>query len=263
MNAYAAKSNRGFTLLELIIVIILLGVMSVGLGGLIRLSTTIYTEATDRDELISSGRFAVERLNREIRAALPNSLQAKGFLSNTIHCLYFFPTVASAVYEDIPVSPELPSNVFTVIPFNNSELAGSISAVVYPLNPGELYGASSKVSSVRVFPNSGNGWQVTLDSAVVFAEDSPTKRVYFVGSPVSYCARDGQLTRHEGDTPNSTTPPTGGVLMAEHIDVSGDLPFVVNDAVNNRTATVEARLTFVINDESMTFNNEIQVVNVP
>lgn len=52
--------ESGFTLLELIIVIILLGVMAVGITGFITLSTQTYLNVTERDELLASARFAVK-----------------------------------------------------------------------------------------------------------------------------------------------------------------------------------------------------------
>ena len=87
--------ESGFTLLELIIVIILLGVMAVGITGFITLSTQTYLNVTERDELLASARFAVERLNREVRNALPNSLRVKTNVDTNKQCLEFIPIQAS------------------------------------------------------------------------------------------------------------------------------------------------------------------------
>ena len=42
--------NKGFTLVELITVIIVLGVVSVGISGFIRTGIQIYTDTTERDQ---------------------------------------------------------------------------------------------------------------------------------------------------------------------------------------------------------------------
>ena len=75
----AIKKNhliKGFTLIELITVIVLLGILSVGISSFLNFGTQIFVDATNRDEIISTARFSVERLNRELRKALPNSVRA-------------------------------------------------------------------------------------------------------------------------------------------------------------------------------------------
>ena len=101
--------------MELIIVMIIMGVMSVGIAGFIKLSTQTYLNVTERDELLANARFAVERLNREVRNALPNSMRTNG------KCLEFVPIIASTVYTEIPVVPEPLANIIDVIPFKISD----------------------------------------------------------------------------------------------------------------------------------------------
>ena len=98
------KKASGFTLMELIIVIIIMGVMSVGIAGFIKLSTQTYLNVTERDELLANARFAVERLNREVRNALPNSIRTDNNV--TTNCLEFVPIKTSTVYTQIAVAPE-------------------------------------------------------------------------------------------------------------------------------------------------------------
>ena len=88
IHSAITKKTNGFTLLELIIVIVLLGVMSVGISGFITLSTQTYLNVSERDKLLSSARFAVERLNREIRNSVPNSIRITPItLLSTQQCL--------------------------------------------------------------------------------------------------------------------------------------------------------------------------------
>ncbi|MDG1750525.1 MAG: type II secretion system protein, partial [Thalassotalea sp.] len=63
--------HKGFTLIELVTVIVILGVLAVGISSFLQFGTRIFSETSARDELISSARFSVERINREVRHALP------------------------------------------------------------------------------------------------------------------------------------------------------------------------------------------------
>jgi MSHA biogenesis protein MshO len=73
MKQYRAINLRyitGFTLIELVMVILLLGILAAGVTSFIGLSTQTYLNVTERDEIISTARFALERLNREVRNSL-------------------------------------------------------------------------------------------------------------------------------------------------------------------------------------------------
>jgi MSHA biogenesis protein MshO len=252
---------KGFTLVEMITVIVLLGILSIGISGFIKLGTQVYVDVSNRDELISSARYGVERLNRELRIALPNSART---ISNILQqCIEFYPTLTSVVYLDIPVSPELPSSTLTFAfeenaPFPNLTNA---KAVVYPLFADELYGNSSKriydiASVASVTPSADNIRQMTLTSSETFAEESPTKRLFVVGQPIQYCVqRTGELWRYQAG---------GRVLMAEHLTIQNTpKAFTVNDATLYRNSSILIKLTFSRFDEVITFNNEVQVRNVP
>ena len=260
--------NKGFTLIELIIVIILLVVVSVGAGGLIKISSQVFVDVTLRDELISSVRYAVERLNREIRSALPNSFRTLSFLGNTVQCLEYIPIEVSTIYLDIPVSPEGASENLTLIRFESNLFDDSLDAVVYPLNAAEIYEISSKRYSLatQTLNTSGNVWTVQLSTANTFAADSPTDRIYFVDQPVAYCASEGELNRytHYGysGTPLSVAESDQEVLMAEGLEMAGTL-FNVTDANLVRNAEVKIQLQFSKNSEFVNFYNKIQVTNAP
>jgi len=251
------KKQNGFTLLELITVIVLLGVISVGMGSIIKFGTQIFTEASSRDQLISSGRFAVERLNREVRNALPNSLDV--FSGGS--CLNFTPVVGSAIYEDIAVAPEAASPDITLYKFDFAVPTGDLFASVYPLNSDELYGGTQTPVLISTIENGCTSCSLTLNSATQFHGDSPTQRLYVVQRPITYCLAGRQLVRYQQTGFNTgSVPASGGILMAEEIDLG---IFDVSQATQARNATVTLLLTFGQNDESITFNNEIQVMNAP
>ncbi|MCV5497529.1 type II secretion system GspH family protein, partial [Escherichia coli] len=88
------RGNRGFTLVELVMVILLLGIMVTFTSQFIGIGTQIYGDASSREQLMSDARFAMERLNRELRDAVPGSERIEttgGTWDDTGACLRFWP----------------------------------------------------------------------------------------------------------------------------------------------------------------------------
>jgi len=255
--------SMGFTLLEMVTVIVLLGVLAAGIGSFIKVGSQIYLDTTNRDELTASARFAVERLNREIRTALPNSVRVT--LSGSRQCLEYTPSVISAVYLDIPVAPEAASDQVTIARlFDEALFSDSLRVAVYPLTASDVYSNNNKVFDIKSgtgLNTVGNQSSITLSSAVTFAADSPTSRLFFIGGPVAYCVNNGTLTRHTGYGYSNFQPNNTGVLMAKY--VASSTPFNVTAATHLRNSTVTAALEFARDGDSLTFNTEVQIPNVP
>lgn len=70
----AHKRISGFTLIELIMTIVLLGIIGGVLAPIIQNSVEIYAAERSRAVLVQKGRLALERIAREVREAVPNSL---------------------------------------------------------------------------------------------------------------------------------------------------------------------------------------------
>jgi MSHA biogenesis protein MshO len=249
MKQLMRMKSSGFTLIELIVVMVILGVLATSITSFIKFGTQIYTDTTARDQLVSSARFAIERLNREVRNALPNSLR----LTNGNKCLEFTPIIESTIYTDIPVISETASNKINVIKFD--EDITNISdwkAIVYPLIPSDVYPLISsdddKVHGISSIVPIGDEWVITLENSEVFAEESPTQRIYFINESVKYCVQNNTLTRND-------------ILMAH--DIYNSSPFLVEIATLERNAMVQIHFRFEKNNEQITFNNEVQVLNVP
>lgn len=276
-NAYSSMRSSGFTLLELIIVIIILGVMSVGITGFIKLSTQTYLNVTERDELLANARFVVERLNRELRNAVPNSVRVKN--SNSMQCIEFVPIEASTTYVDIPVAPETADSNIKVIPFNdkfgNPYICDSCSdqVIVYPLLADEVYDSHNdldgKVFNIGDFSSSVvNEWVMPIRNGVVlFDEDSPTERLYVVNQQISYCVFVGQIRRYNSGIGGAQRlpPRSRPYLMAEYLAPinTNALPFTIVPATLTRNAMVQVNLHFMRNEEDYVFNNDIHINNIP
>ncbi|PKG85261.1 prepilin-type cleavage/methylation domain-containing protein [Colwellia sp. 75C3] len=274
-----SEFSKGFTLLELILVIMILGIMAVGISGFITLSTQTYLNATNRDGLVSNARFVIERLNRELRNAVPNSIRIGTNSTNTIQCIEFVPIVASTVYIDIPVSPEPASKIVKAIEFQNEsnqpyECDGCQDLLmVYPLNPNDIYedhnDSVGKVFSIDEVDDTKDPWEISIrnNNEVMFSENSPTNRLYIANKQIKYCAFINKIYRYSNSIGGNLTVPgrSRPVLMAEHmIDVtSGELPFTYLPGTLTRNAVVQIHLNFTRNDENYVFDHEVHINNVP
>jgi len=277
MHYYTNKndrlSNAGFTLIELIIVIIIMGVMAVGIAGFIKLSTQTYLNVTERDELLANARFSVERLNREVRNALPNSMRTTN--NATTNCLEFVPIITSTVYTQLAVAPDPVANTMAVIPFKTSDNVdyncndcGDL-VMVYPLNNADVYQVHSdnvgKAFEIESYPATDSS-EIELKQTAAFTEDSPTNRAYIINSPVSYCLNGSTLTRYVGYgfSVAQLLPPLLGSnsLMAENVDFTNS-SFTVVAASLQRNAVVQIKLNFTRDGEQVVFDNAIHINNIP
>lgn len=82
-------------------VILLLGIMATFTSQFIGIGSQIYGDASSREQLMSDARFAMERLNREVRDAVPGSERIEttdGVWVDSGACLQFWPISTSSRY---------------------------------------------------------------------------------------------------------------------------------------------------------------------
>ena len=265
--AHTLVKKAGFTLIEMIMAIVVLGIIGIGTANFITLGTEVYVDAVGRDQVVSQTRYAMERITRDIREALPNSVRVA--TDGTVNCIEFVPIEASSTYVNVPVLPEASANTVVVVQPPAASV-GANKIVVYPLNAADVYtpqAATGNIFSYSGVVASGTGTEtVTLDASVLFDADSPTSRYYLVADAVSYCAdtSTGELKRYGGywPTANQLTPTLAvtGVLMAENI---AEDVFSYSGATLLANAVVQ--MTFNIDrlGEVIEFHHEVHLVNVP
>jgi len=263
--------QRGFTLVELVTVIVLLSLTSIGLVKFIAGSAEAYREVNRRNEIAQIGRFAIERVSRELRNALPGSIRIRN------DCIEFVPVQAASIYSRLPiVGLNTPADDFTAINFS---LSGSITrAAVYPLASADVYSNNQHVLPIEFSSATVSGGAVTFDfslPAQQFAEASPGQRIYFIDQPVSFCVLasgvGARLFRYDnyGYSDIQALPPSGGELLAEFIQLLDEdpvEPFIYFAGTLQRSGIVYLDFRFLArgtNNEWVRFNHSVSLRGSP
>ncbi|MGE6380887.1 PilW family protein [Shewanella baltica] len=285
MGSFSAKrmqtSTRGFTLVEMVTVILILGILVVGVSSFIIFGTRIFVESSSVDQVLSQSRFAVERMTRELRSALPNSVRLNSD-SLTYQCVEFVPIEASTTYLTMPIIPAAAASTGIVILDRNQDenkISENQFAWIYPLVDADVYSsARQKRAQIKTSPLTlANQVTLTFTASTRFAEASPRQRIYFASSPVSYCFEKGangndlQIVRYAGYNFNTVQPNPAtmgtGVLMAQSVanrlDNSNDLPLILTPSSLVNNAMVHLQPRFNVNGETFQYRHQVQVINVP
>ncbi len=256
------KQQRGFSLIELVVVITVLGIIMAGTASYITQGMTAYTDTVRREELANVGRATVERIARELRTALPNSIR----VSND--CLEFQPIVAGSAYLTLPI--DAPSNTMNAAAFNLPAGGGNRYVVVYPYTTSALYTISNPGPIVGF--NSAGGTPtatVTFSTTHRFNLASPYQRFFIVSDPVSFCVVGTELRRYSNyglNTVQAAPPASGNALLAENIQTVDNsvtvTPFTYSPGTLKRNAIVDLDLRYFIDGEWIRLTHEVQVRNV-
>ncbi|MDP4985085.1 type II secretion system protein [Pseudoalteromonas tunicata] len=275
--------RSGFTLVELILVIVILGIVSVGTVQYLSFGAQIYAQATERDEVVSQARFLQTRLSKELRHAAPNSvrLSCDNSTSNpcsVVQCLEFTPFKSSTVYtNNLPSDLAASGDVTVVDALVDPVINDWVS--IYALSAADVYQLTNnkrrQIMSVTQGANTTQPdvWQVDKG----FSVDSPSKRIYVLNSagPVSFCVKENTLYRFEGygffdsqPTPTLLNQINGvsGVAIGQFVQNALNITevFRYQSASLTRNSVVNIQLEMGFNNtESVAFNHEIHLPNVP
>jgi MSHA biogenesis protein MshO len=263
------RGNSGFTLVELVMVILLLGIMATFTSQFIGIGTQIYGDASSREQLMSDARFAMERLNRELRDAVPGSERIEDQGGNWLDqgpCLRFWPISNSGRYLALNRPSGTSSfELVMVEPHASVEVDKDWLAVFpQPISSGKQsirdrcdYGRC--VALVEAVGSVISGAQTIGYSGAQLDGQSPGMRVYFAREQVRYCVEGSTLTRSSGLIVDKDED-LKRVLMADSLRIG---TFYRESSAFNAEGEFGMRFVFERRGESVTFNHKIGVFNVP
>lgn len=257
----APTTQRGFNLIELIIVIVVLGTLMAGTAAYITNSMIAYNDVARRDQLTTQGRITIEKVSRALRSALPNSIRVQN------NCIEFLPIIGSSVYTSLPT--DAPASSFNAIDFNLNSAIGTRYVIVYPYNLNAVYAGGSPGPRATYSSKSGSpATTVTLSGNHQFSQHAPQRRFYVTDAPTSYCIEGNNLNRYRGyniSAAQATPPSATAELVAQDLQLndSGPVtPFSYTPGTLRRNAIVAMDFRFLIGNEWIRLYHEVQVRNV-
>lgn len=260
------RLEKGFTLIELISVMVVLGIIATLTSQFIVSAVDSYGETQARQRLLAKGRTSVEQMARYLRASVPNSVR----VSSSGQCVELLPTVGGAFYEERVAeesSCTVLSSALTTSPFNPG-LGTAEHIVIGGLDSTEIY--NTTVPSARVEISSTNGPPVTALTFTphCFNRNSINNRVYIADNPVRFCLSSGNLVLIENYplvtsfVDGSPGAPAETIQMADGVAADGTA-FVLSNGTEDRSASLDVNLVFSQESISVGFNQTVLIRNVP
>lgn len=253
--------KNGFTLIELIISIVVTVIIAGVAYPIIIYSTRSYNQQVYRKEVSSRARLALERIARELRTAVPNSIRITTNL-NTNDTLEFGNSVFLSTYSAISG---------TVSPYILQDDSGTPSIpdasfiVIYNTSPSQYYSYSSAASTSTFQVTSVNAAAGTIQFASPTTKpESPYSRYVLSDTPVCYSLEaDNTLYRYSGYNPSITQNHTGAANKNLLIDHITGLEFNYIPGALSNAGLVMINMTVSVGNATMNFHQEVHIRNAP
>ncbi|HWK82392.1 MAG TPA: type II secretion system protein [Caldimonas sp.] len=276
-----AAGQRGFTLLELVLVIAITGIVATMVAVFIRQPIEAYVDQARRAELSDTADLALRRIGRELTGALPNSVRVDP--GGTM--LEFLPVAASGRYRATPAADgsgdfldfDNPADTSFDVLGPPIDVAAGSQLVVYNLG---LPGAGAYSGESRRALSSSGTALASLSYATGGAQfpfRSPGNRFQVVVAPVTYACLPGaggtgQLRRYSGYPIQAVQPTSTGA--APLAGLSGRNAALLADKVEScsfgfgagpagRIGIVTLYLTLAAGGEQLTLVHQAHVDDSP
>ena len=266
MRVAPSKIAQGFTLIELIAVLVILGIVaSIGTTFLVT-TLDMYNSTSERVALIQRGRVTIEQMTRYLRDAVPNSVR----VSSTGKCVEFLPAVSGGNY--IATLPDSANGAAAI----NSTTTGAFyitsgSAryfLVGGLSSSDIYTSATPSARVAIASLTGTPYTgVTFSASRTFLRNSVNKRFYIADYPMRFCLAGTQLLRYSNygfSTASLGDSDPGGSadVMADAINVTSS-SFALSAGSEDRNTSVAMTLALTKGTTRITLNHKVLVRNVP
>ncbi len=277
VRAFSRTRGRGFSLLELIVVITITGIIGAMVAVFIRSPVKSYVDSARRAELSDVADTALRRIIRDLRLALPNSVRVTESPAGTFY-LEFLLTSGGGRYRVEKTATAMGDPLdFTVADASFDVIgempafAGSESIVIYNLGAGfagaDAYAAAN---NNRATYAGFAGSTISLAPAKQFPFASPGNRFQVVQYAVTYKCDPvaGEIRRYwnYGILPGQPTTPAA--LGSNHAQLARNVGACTitydQNAVQGRNGIVSLRIKLTgAGGELISLFQEAHVSNVP
>lgn len=272
---FSTNAQCGFTLIEMIIVIVVGGIVAAITTSVLTQPINAYVDSSRRATLTATADSALKRMQRDIRRALPNSIRIATD-GRTLEMLHLvdggryrsqLASDGSGNILDFSLADTSFDSLGSLQYFSDITL-GSDLVVIYPLNTvGSDPYAGNNTSTISSLSTATN----IVFSAFQFPLSSPQQRFFIIDTPVSYVCelsatapKDKILSRYDGYAIQATQPlppASGDAIQANFIS---DCTFSYNAGSSTRAGLVTLEL--IVADEtgeSVRLLHQIHVDNQP
>ncbi|HAG78354.1 MAG TPA: type II secretion system protein [Pseudomonas sp.] len=270
-----AFRNSGFTLVELIMVIALSSIVAVMISTVMSRPLQGFADQSRRAELTDLAATALNRMARDIRLAVPNSLRTDNGALELLRAPVggrYRANLADGQYQDPPACAVEPCRIPFAGPLLVNELSLPAEAWMIIYNVGgmgigdgiwpPLDNASSVITPKATINVDGSDLELAL-SGFRFRYASPQHRFYIADKVIGYSCQNGRLLRAEFDSLELSYNYANAALVVNSVDCTASR-FKYDPGTNTRNGLVSLRLTLRGEaGETITLLQQVHVENAP
>ncbi len=262
--------RRGFSLIEMVMVIVLIGLIIAVIAPLAAQPFRAYQASRDRAQLVSLADQAFFLMQRDLHAALPNSIRVNtaGTAFELIHVVSAgrYRAQNSGLSGSDPLDFSTADSSFQVAGPLSQPAAGTAIVIYHTGQTGaDAYAGDPVITpaGTTITATSNNPESlITLSSPHQFPYPSPMQRFYMVDTPITYTCQNNQLWRYDQYTLQTTvaSPPSSAraTLVSDQV---GSCLFSYQAGTASRAGLISLQLIMTGQNEQLSILEQTNVPN--